>query len=861
MSNLRHGKIFPIGFHLGPGGNATGIVEDFMRPLDAAGIRFVIVSADAYPKDAAVLARASGIEHTIVWRTTKFDTPLHGYTGDPLYEADLHYAAVSEVIPEEFDKEYVYLSFLNEVDKNQSDWIGRFCKRWSEQAIAAGYKPLGIGWASGEPEPEQWLTPGMAEYLRFVAANNDRAAVAFHEYSYDVNDIYRWHPWLVGRYQKFIDACDSLGIKDVPFVIKEWGWEHDKVPVPERAISDIANIAWEYGKLRQNYGGALWYLGPGFGEIANSAQKLIAPVGDLALTWNEYIDWEDEVSPPVQGDCIATDKNTRFHLLRPREMSDAQWAYLKKLMVSGVDISGVGKVIIGYEGWTHTDSMDAIKTAVQKGYTDSRLVIMDGHLIGTGLDYAWMEANCPFLLPYTVWIRSDNGPLPGDPTIHNIVDDLPKSTTSSYSTRPRTDITQLIIHHTTGDPFQSIYNIASYHVNGKGWPGIGYHFVIDGAGKIYMTNYPETLSYHSNYANPYGMAICMQGNFMYTWPSNAQLAACRQLIAYLKREIPTITKPLIPHRDAPGASTQCPGDTYPEWWPALTGELPTEPPIEPPPASGPARLGLHASADPGLAAGEADMFATAKIDMVKILSNLPPEHASQLASKRPAAPFVIRVYQDGWERNITPSQFVEWNMPDVVRYMPILGGREVYGELHNEPNLVQEGLGYSWSDGRQFSNWLLPVISSYRTTLPEMKLVFPGLSPGGDVAGIRYDSTRFVQEAAEAIAACDVLGVHVYWQKDVWPMSVALGQLDAYRQLYPNKPIIVTEASNNRATTDQAGKGQEYIDFWRELKKRADVLGVTYFVASASNAAWGWQTGTGEVWLGTSIPQIVGSRT
>ncbi len=75
---LRTGKLFPIGFHISVGGNATGLKEDFLEPLDAAGIRFMVMSADAYPWDAAQIARASGIQHTIIWRPTGIDTPLYG---------------------------------------------------------------------------------------------------------------------------------------------------------------------------------------------------------------------------------------------------------------------------------------------------------------------------------------------------------------------------------------------------------------------------------------------------------------------------------------------------------------------------------------------------------------------------------------------------------------------------------------------------------------------------------------------------------------------------------------------------------------------------------------------------------------
>ena len=116
------------------------------------------------------------------------------------------------------------------------------------------------------------------------------------------------------------------------------------------------------------------------------------------------------MNPP--GDCIDVSANTRYHILRPREMSRDQWNFLHQKMTQGLTLSDVGHVVVGYEGWTHTDSMAAIREAVNAGFENSRLIIMDGDQIGTGLDRAWMDANCPMLTQYTTWIESQPG-VPG----------------------------------------------------------------------------------------------------------------------------------------------------------------------------------------------------------------------------------------------------------------------------------------------------------------------------------------------------------------------------------------------------------------------------------------------------------------
>jgi hypothetical protein len=1062
------GRTFPIGWHIGPGGNASGLVRDYLAPLDEAGIRWFLKSVDAYPLNAVNIAKASDIPHDIVWRSTFTDVP--DYDRSPVEAARLHWSDTLQRIPPEFDKDIVWLEGINEIDKNRANWLGYFGVEWANLARDAKYKTLMFGWSSGEPEPEHWLLPGMVEFLTLASQNRDWLGVSLHEYSYSTEDVYRWYPYLIGRYRQLFNACKTLGIPEVTVAITEWGWEYEDVPNVGDAIVDIDMIAQEYVKHPTIMGAGLWYLGPGFGDIANQAQPLIKPTGELALTWQHYVehpwppeggepppdpppagdnilanwsmedgnykwqgidelnipnewsfwyadesvpnpiddnpwsefrrpeavnpskafipeeeheilflhgeyvekifkgsgaiyfklfqtvslkpgqhlltmpvfadlvkgytqsgdkiwaddpegrdglakihfgsyesDWmslqpgrynvltnlavvsdageyevgveimlpfalaqngvfldafslEVEAEPPPSTGCIDTSQFKKYHILRPAVMNDAQWAWIRSAMEGGIEVPGIGHVSVGYEGWSHIDAIGAIKESVMAGFGESRLIVVDGHLIGTGLDEAWMEANCPFMVPYTVYLTTDgtdppdppDPPDPDDPVIHDIVNDLPTHPTKEYGTRPRSDITTLVVHHTTGDPFQPIENIASYHVNGKGWPGIGYHFVIDGAGKIHMTNYPETWSYHSNYANPYAMAVCMQGNFTHVWPSPAQLAACKSLIDYLGREIPTITG-LIPHRQAPGASTQCPGNTWTEWWSLLAGE-----PSEPEPA-GSARLGLHASADGGLASGELEAFATARVELVKILSSMDGEDVTALANEFPDAPFVIRAFLHFGGRVVSPQQFFDWTASDVRRAIDRLKDHYVIVELHNEPNLYAEGLGANWRNGTEYAIWANEVLQLYKSAFAGYEFAFPGLSPGGDVGGVRYDSARFLAEASGAIENHEYLGAHAYWAAN-FPMSLAFQQIEQVVSMYPGKPIIVTEASNNKGTTSQEEKGREYITFAEGLKERATVYGVTYFIASASDEGWGWSTGTGETWVNTSIPGIVGQR-
>ncbi len=280
---------------------------------------------------------------------------------------------------------------------------------------------------------------------------------------------------------------------------------------------------------------------------------------------------------------------------------------------------------------------------------------------------------------------------------------------------------------------------------------------------------------------------------------------------------------------------------------------------ESPPTTFNTLFGLHGSSDPILATGELNVFQTARIELVKVLSNLNADNITQLAGALPNAKWIIRAFLDIGGRVITPQQFHNDTIGDVQRTFGRLGGKEVFIELHNEPNLTQENPLGGFPDGSKLNTWLLQLLQLYRNTLPNIKFLYPGLSPGPTIPNIRLDHKVFLDQTGPAIEAFDFLGVHTYWAVD-YPMSSALTVVDEYRIRFPTKGIYITEASNNKILgLTPTQKGTEYLSFWNQLKTRG-VKGVTYFIASSSNPAWSWNGGSGEVWLGTTIPQTVSQR-
>lgn len=290
-----------------------------------------------------------------------------------------------------------------------------------------------------------------------------------------------------------------------------------------------------------------------------------------------------------------------------------------------------------------------------------------------------------------------------------------------------------------------------------------------------------------------------------------------------------------------------------------TPSTPPPPPNVDPPVIGQARIGLHASADPGdLREAEFQEYAAMRPGIIKVLSSHSASSIARLAGQHPNATWIVRAFltfRGG--RVVTPQQFLNDTIGDVERALNQLAGKDVVIELHNEPNLSDEGLGFSWADGGQFSAWWSELLSLYRRRLPGRQFIYPGLSPGASIQipGFRKDDhASFIEASRSAVTAADGLGIHLYWARD-FAMSRALAVLDDYISRFQNVPIWVTEASNNKGGVSPEDKGRQYLRFWTELRQRPNVQGVTYFVASATDPTF-----AEEIWVGRGIGAVIGSR-
>lgn len=146
-------------------------------------------------------------------------------------------------------------------------------------------------------------------------------------------------------------------------------------------------------------------------------------------------------------------------------------------------------------------------------------------------------------------------------------------------TAPPREWRHIVIHHSASSG-GSVESIDAAH-KGRGWDGVGYHFVIGngdgmGDGEIESTFRwrGQTHGAHAGKAeyNQHGIGICLIGNFEDSQPSTAQMAAVKRLVSVLKHEYGIPSDEVIAHRDV--KATACPGRNFPIAEISQSAELP-----------------------------------------------------------------------------------------------------------------------------------------------------------------------------------------------------------------------------------------------------------------------------------------------
>lgn len=181
------------------------------------------------------------------------------------------------------------------------------------------------------------------------------------------------------------------------------------------------------------------------------------------------------------------------------------------------------------------------------------------------------------------------------------------------------------------------------------------------------------------------------------------------------------------------------------------------------------------------------------------------------------------------DRKKTPAE--AWNdVKDGVLRFYNKGARRF--ELHNEPNLAQEGWGMVWSNPDELGAWLREWAVIIRQACPLAKLYFPGLSPG-------VPWTNQFAISVRAWASCKDLmngfAMHAYTgiaDDQIAAANEIVSQVkELQKHLNLQVPLVVSEASVNRAATPSY-KARVYKRIEASLRGVPGIEAVCWYISS-----------------------------
>ncbi len=232
---------------------------------------------------------------------------------------------------------------------------------------------------------------------------------------------------------------------------------------------------------------------------------------------------------------------------------------------------------------------------------------------------------------------------------------------------------------------------------------------------------------------------------------------------------------------------------------------------------------------------EADLaaIAQARLEALMIAQDESPETIERLHRLHPSLFLMARLTTIFAADPVSPAGFVEAVKPDLAR-LSRLGLRHF--EVHGSPNLQIEGWRRSWATGADFAAWFQEVVDRLRQDFPDCKFGFPGLAPGSRVSGQRADALAFLDEAEEAAACADWVGLQCYWSTPAESVSLQGGLLaQEYRIRFPDRLLFVTEFANLSTSASDQQKAAEYLGFLRRLQEIPGVAAAFAFALSSDD--------------------------
>jgi hypothetical protein len=251
--------------------------------------------------------------------------------------------------------------------------------------------------------------------------------------------------------------------------------------------------------------------------------------------------------------------------------------------------------------------------------------------------------------------------------------------------------------------------------------------------------------------------------------------------------------------------------------------------VPPPPPVSAALRGLQMRADGGSGPLDFQCITDGKLNSAKIMSNTSFEEFDQLCTMVSGKNIVFRMFAAPDNPALGNAAMFFDQHKLWLGHFAAKGG--IYVEIHNEPNLPQEGFGQWWTNADGFGAFYSSVAELIHMNFPTLKCGYPGLSPN------TANEPDFIASLKRLILVgkVDWIGAHSYWI-DRLDMNIENNGRHYRRFLGLGKPVIITEFANVTTQSTDFEKGQQYAAYYTSLE--VGVIGAYAFVSSASDPAF-----------------------
>lgn len=133
-------------------------------------------------------------------------------------------------------------------------------------------------------------------------------------------------------------------------------------------------------------------------------------------------------------------------------------------------------------------------------------------------------------------------------------------------TNPMNGVSRITVHHDGMNPFtsmaegaasQRLESIRRAHVGSNGWADIGYHYVVDPAGRVWEARPVWLQGAHVKDNNEHNLGVMMLGNYDQQAPTNAATKSLDDFVAVMMRKYKVPVSRVYTHQEI--RPTACPG--------------------------------------------------------------------------------------------------------------------------------------------------------------------------------------------------------------------------------------------------------------------------------------------------------------